>query len=186
MATNNTTNSIINFKNNFYGGTRANRFVVIPEWPEGVLVDPNDSTFKIVSASLPMVQVNNIAVPYRGRMINFAGDRQYSTWTVGVYDDSNSKNIWKGLHKWSEFLDGHYTHTVKDADYSYKKLQTTWKILQLGLNGDLNNPIKTITLYKCWPSVVGELNLNMSEVGFVGFSTTLTFDYINIEDNYNS
>jgi hypothetical protein len=53
----------------------------------------------------------------------------------------------------------------------------------LDLNG---NPIKTITLYKCWPSVVGEINLNMGEVGFVGFSATLTFDYLKIQDNYNS
>jgi hypothetical protein len=54
---------------------------------------------------------------------------------------------------------------------------------QLDANGEI---LKTITLYKCWPSVVDEISLNMAEPGFVGFSTTLTFDYIKIQDDYNS
>jgi len=88
------------------------------------------------------------------------------------------------LHQWAEFMDGHYTHKVKSNDFSYKKLQTTWRMKQLDANGKI---LKTITLYKCWPSVVDEIGLNMAEPGFVGFSTTLTFDYIKIQDkeNYN-
>lgn len=188
MATNNTPNtqsknSITNFKTNFNGGTRANRFEVIPTWPLNITVDGKDATFKIVSASLPMVQVNTVSIPYRGRLITFAGDRQYSTWTVGVYDDNNVNNIWKALHKWHEKIDGHYTHLVANDDFSYSSLQTTWQVRQYDANG---NTIKTILLYKCWPSVVGDISLSMGDVGFVGFSTTLTFDYIKIVDNYNN
>jgi hypothetical protein len=172
-------NSIINFKKGFNGGTRANRFKVIPQWPSDVSVSNKDSSFKIVSASLPATTINNISVPYRGRQISFPGDRMYSTWTVGVYDDNNTDNLWRGFQKWAELMDGHYTHTVYKNNYSYSELQTTWTIKQLDLNGDT---LKTIILYKCWPSVVGEINLNMAEVGIVGFSTTLTFDYINISD----
>jgi hypothetical protein len=181
MPSNN--NSIIAFKEGFYGGTRANRFIVSPTWPSKVSVNANDASFKVVSASLPVVQINTISVPYRGRNITFAGDRLYSTWAIGIYDDNNTQNIWKGLHKWVELMDGHYTHQVDGADYSYKKLQTTWNVKQLDSNG---NVLKTIYLYKCWPSVVGEINLNMGESSFVGFSATLTFDHIRIQDNYNS
>jgi hypothetical protein len=181
MATNN--NSIIAFKDGFNGGTRANRFIVSPTWPRGIAIGKNDASFKIVSASLPLVQVNTISVPYRGRQITFAGDRQYSTWAIGIYDDNNTQNIWTALHKWGENMDGHVTHKVANDNFSYSDLQTTWNIKQLDSNG---NVLKTITLYKCWPSVVGEISLNMGEGGFVGFSATLTFDYINIQDNYNS
>jgi hypothetical protein len=176
-------NSIIAFKEGFNGGTRANRFVVVPTWPQNIVVTDADSSFKIVSASLPAVQVNTISVPYRGRQITFPGDRQYSTWTIGVYDDNNTNNIWKALHRWGENMDGHYTHRVLNNNFSYSQLQTTWTVKQLDANGNL---LKTIYLYKCWPSVVGEIALNMGEVGFVGFSATLTFDYIKIQDNYNS
>jgi hypothetical protein len=177
-------NSITTFKEGFLGGTRANRFVVEPIWPTGINVPAEDSSFKMVSASLPASTMNTISVPYRGRLINFAGDRMYAPWNVGIYDDNNTNSIWKGLHQWAEFMDGHYTHKVKDNDFSYKKFQTTWRMKQLDANGLV---LKTITLYKCWPSVVDEISLNMAEPGFVGFSTTLTFDYIKIQDkeNYN-
>lgn len=182
MAINNS-NSIVQFKNGFNGGTRANRFVVRPDWPNGINVDPDDSTFKMVSASLPAVQINTISVPYRGRMITFPGDRQYGTWAIGIYDDNNTNNLWKALHTWGELMDGHYTHLVSNDDFAYTRYQTTWNIDQLDLNG---NVLKTITLYKCWPSVVGEIKLDMGEAGFVGFSTTLTFDYLKIDDNFNN
>jgi len=171
-------NSIIDFKESFNGGTRVNRFIVRPTWPAGVEVGNQDATFKIISASLPAVVVNTIAVPYRGRLINFAGDRQYSPWTVGVYDDGNAYNLWRSFQKWKEFLDGHYTHKVKNNDFAYRTLQTTWQVQHLDLNGD--NPIRTITLYKCWPSVISEINLNMGEVNFVSFSVQLTYDNIKI------
>lgn len=172
-------NSIIDFKQKFNGGTRANRFVVSPLWPTGINPPTNDSTFKIVSASLPAVTINTIPIPYRGRLISYAGDRQYSPWTVGIYDDNNSEGLWKAFQTWKERLDGHVTHTVHENNYSYSKLQTTWVMKQLSLNGE--NPIRRITLYKCWPSVVGEINLNMGEVNFVAFSVTLTFDNLRVE-----
>jgi hypothetical protein len=176
-------NSIISFKDGFNGGTRSNRFVVIPSWPSQITIPDEEAKFKIVSASLPATQVNTISIPYRGRQITFPGDRQYSTWTVGIYDDNNTNTLWKALHRWGEFMDGHVTHTVRNDNFSYSQLQTTWTVRQLDQNGGI---LKTIYLYKCWPSVVGQINLDMGEVGFVGFSATLTYDYIRIQDNFNS
>jgi hypothetical protein len=173
------TNSIIDFKNNFNGGTRANRFIVYPSWPVGISVPITDAQFKIVSASLPMATVNSISIPYRGRLINFAGDRQYSPWVVGIYDDGNSQNIWTALQRWKEALDGHWTHRVANNDFTYRTLQTTWRIDQLDVNA--NQVLRRIYLYKCWPSVIGEIGLNMGENDFVSFSATLTFDNIKIE-----
>jgi len=173
------TNSIIDFKNNFNGGTRANRFIVYPSWPVGISVPNRDAQFKIVSASLPMATVNSISIPYRGRLINFAGDRQYSPWVIGIYDDGNSQNIWTALQRWKEALDGHWTHRVANNDFAYRTLQTTWRIDQLDVNA--NQVLRRIFLYKCWPSVLGEIGLNMGENDFVSFSATLTFDNIKIE-----
>lgn len=173
------TNSIINFKNSFNGGSRANRFIVYPSWPTGVNVQTKDPTFKIVSASLPTLTVNSISLPYRGRLINFAGDRQYSPWVIGVYDDNNSRNLWSAFHRWKEFLDGHLTHKVANNNYSYNTLQRTWRVEQLNTNG--TDSIRSITLYKCWPSVVGEIGLNMGENNLVSFQVTLTFDHLKID-----
>lgn len=171
------TNSLINFKNNFNGGTRANRFVVFPVWPAGIGTGTNDNYFKIVSASLPTLTINSISVPYRGRLLNFAGDRQYSPWVVGVYDDANAKSIWSAFHQWKDRLDGHVTHTVDGNDFAYNTLQRNWRIVQTDVNGA---KIREITLLRCWPSVIGEIGLNMGENNLVSFPVTLTFDNVQI------
>jgi hypothetical protein len=171
-------NSITKFKDGFKGGSRPNRFEVVPTWPSGVSVPTEDGRFKIISASLPQAKINTIGVPYRGRTITFAGDRSYAPWLVGVYDDNNSQSLWRAFHQWKEDLDGHYNHTVKNNNYGYENLQTTWTVHQYDTNG--STIARTIRLYKCWPSVIGEINLNMGENNFVAFNVSLTFDYFEI------
>lgn len=175
-------NTISLFKDNFNGGTRANRFIVTPQWPSGISVNNNDATFKIISASLPLVQINTISIPYRGRLLNMPGDRQYSPWTIGVYDDNNTQGLWRAFQIWKERMDGHYTHKVDTSnnDYTFRQYQKTWTIQQLDINN--TDVLRTIYLYKCWPSVIGEINLNMGESNFVAFSVTLTFDNIKIQE----
>jgi hypothetical protein len=68
---------------------------------------------------------------------------------------------------------------VANNDFAYRTLQTTWRIDQLDVNA--NQVLRRIFLYKCWPSVIGEIGLNMGENDFVSFSATLTFDNIKIE-----
>lgn len=173
-------NSISVFKDNFNGGTRANRFLVYPQWPTNVAADPKAS-FKIVSATVPVAQINAISIPYRGRLINFAGDRQYTPWTIGVYDDGNVNNLWNSFQKWKELMDGHYTHrvTTTNNDFTYNQYQKTWTLEQLDINA--NQVIRRIILYRCWPSVIGEISLNMGESNFVAFNVTLTYDNFKID-----
>jgi hypothetical protein len=172
------TNSLINFKNSFNGGTRPNRFEVFATWPSAVTSRPGQSfKFKVVSASLPRAKINTIGIPYRGRTISYAGDRSYEPWIVGIYDDGESASTWRALNQWKEALDGHYNHKVANNDYSYSNLQTTWTVKQLGLNGNI---LRTINLYKCWPNVIGDISLNMGETNFVAFNVSLTFDHMEI------
>ena len=173
-------NSIQTFKQKFGGGTRANRFEVISTsgWPTGVSVDPTNTKFKVFAASMPQAEVGTITVPYRGRVLYFAGDRNYGSWIISVYDDSGSNNLWKAFNKWKELLDGHVTHTVANANYSYSNLQKNWKLNQLGLNGEV---LRTINLINCWPEQISNIDLNMSKADFAVFSVSLKFDYYEIE-----
>ena len=68
-------------------------------------------------------------------------------------------------------------------DYAYASLQTTWTIKQLDLNG---TPIRQINLFKCWPNVVGDINLNMGETNFVAFNVSLTYDHMEITSGINN
>lgn len=180
-----TSNSISTFKQNFNGGTRPNRFEVdmSSAFPTAVKVlKPNDKEkFKIYSASLPSATLGTIAVPYRGRYLNIAGDRDYKTWTIGIYDDNNQDNLWRTFHNWKDRIDGHVSHQVGGGvavnDFSFRGLQTTWRIKQLDLNGAL---IRQIDLFNCWPEAVSALNLEMDSVQFSTFSVNIIFDYFKI------
>jgi hypothetical protein len=172
-------NSLNQFKAGFKGGTRANRFRVIPTFPSTLGIGVNNvniSQFTIVSGSLPKADIGVIGVPFRGRMAYFAGDRQYSVWPIRVYDD-NGNALWRTFQRWKEKLDGHLTHQVANNDYAYSTLQTNFYIEQLGPNG---NVIRKIQLNRCWPSEVGGINFDLGSSEFVTFDVTLTFDNMEI------
>lgn len=180
-------NSIQAFKENFGGGSRANRFEIVNEssmWPTGVKVNAKEY-YKFYSSSLPRTEVGTVYVGYRGRTLSLAGDRSYTVWNISIYDDNNTTdNLWQAFHKWKEKLDGHINHQVDTAgsaggNYaSYKHLQKNWTINQLNINGD--KPIRTIKLINCWPSQIGGINLDMSSPNQGNFSVTMTFDWFEI------
>lgn len=186
-------NSIDTFKTNFKGGTRPNRFSVIATWPQNIgAANPVDmkkvTTFKISSAEFPESTVNSINTFYRGRKINFAGDRQYSPWTITVLDDTGNYSLWKIFHTWIEKIDGHQSHLYAGApDFDYSSHQTTFTLNQYGLNGGANNGIegdsgiRTIKLWNVWPISVEPFPLNMGDGSYVEFSVRLVFDYISFE-----
>ena len=179
-----TNNSIQSFKQAFNGGTRQNRFTapLAEVFPSVINFTPNIVTeqLKIVSASLPQALVGTISVPYRGRKLNFAGDREYQPWSITVYDDNNSQNLWQAFHSWKEALDGHVTHEVLGADFAYEKLKTNWVVLHLDLNG--GNTLRQIRLVGCWPEQVGGISLAMNQTDQALFQVSLRYDYFIIEE----
>lgn len=174
-------NTVQKFKENFNGGTRANRFEVISTsgWPGGVNLDKSETKFKIISATLPEATLGTIVVGYRGRNLHLGGDRAYKTWNISLYDDNNTNNLWRAFQKWKELLDSHTTHKVYNKDFAYKNLKKTWIINQLNINGDTS--IRSIVLHSCWPISVGALNMSMKEVNLATFSVSLQFDYFEIK-----
>lgn len=170
-------NSIDTFKRSFNGGTRPNRFEVISSFPASVLKPGQNEKYKIYASSLPRAELGTVQVPYRGRLLSFAGDRNYSSWSVSVYDDNNLDNLWRSFQSWKEKLDGHLTHQVVDNDFAYRKLQTNWTVNQLDLNGGV---LRTMIIYNCWPEQVGQLNFDMASSNQGQFSVSLAFDYYEI------
>jgi hypothetical protein len=181
-----TSNTIATFKQNFNGGTRPNRFEVdlSTAFPNNLIkvFQPNENEkFKIYAANLPQADLGTLQVPYRGRILHLAGDRNYTTWTIGVYDDNNNDNLWKSFQHWKDRMDGHETHQVGGAvavnEFSFRSLQTTWRISQLDLNGRI---IRKMELYNCWPEQVSALNLDMNSSKFSVFSVNIVFDWYKV------
>lgn len=184
-------NSINEFKNNFFGGTRPNRFSVSATWPTTLnkAENINDQTkFKIIATVIPESTVEVITVPYRGRPINFAGDRKYSPWDITVYDDSETLNLWRVFQQWLEHIDGSANHkyigaSATNKDFSYKNHQKTFTLYQYDYNGEQTNAARTIVLHNAFPSSVGQIAMDMSENGLVTFPVQIMYDYLTFESN---
>lgn len=175
------------FKSGFNGGTRANRFEVIGSFPNGVSPQPI-TKFHIFSSSIPAGTLGSIVIPWRGRNVFEAGDREFQPWVVGVYDDTGTKNIWRAMHSWSVLLNKHENNRVAYGQNAYfsdelsnggNALLKTWTVRQLN---DCNEVLKIIDLYRCFPAVVSEIPLDMGNGNAVQFPVTLSFDYCKIRN----
>ncbi len=172
--------TIDNFKNNFKGGTRTNRFRLRGTFPG----NPGWTTFHVSAASLPQATLIPQVFDYRGRKLVLPGDRIYgaqpggTSWAVTVLDDTGNNTIWSQLQSWSNSINNHELNTgTQTNSNNYKRLD--WFIEQLDLN--CTNVLKRVQLYGCWPSAVGQIDLNMtSSDEYVTFESTFVFDYMDV------
>lgn len=174
--------SLNQFKTDFLGGTRQNRFVITG----GIPYDGGQiSSFHIRSSLIPTLQTSTVSYDYMGRKSFFPGEKMYSTWSVAVLDDpkSTEHNLWKKFQNWQNQINNHYTNTSDltlgtTNEPSYKAFG--WRVDQLDLNG---NTLKTFMLNGCWPRSVNEIGLNMSRPNVLNtFNVIFVFDTIQIFD----
>ena len=73
------------------GGARANQFKVTMPFPgySAVGGETSDLAFLCQATSLPGMTLTNVAVPFRGRVLNIAGDRSFNPWSVTVMNDTD-------------------------------------------------------------------------------------------------
>jgi hypothetical protein len=186
--------SIQTFIDNFEGGTRKNRFrVKMTSGPSYVISNIDD--FHIESAALPTSIITTNPIDYQGRRILYPGDRIYSgdgfnVWTMRVLDDLDNptssaihKNLWKGLHAWSDSINDHVTNTGNALEFG------TIVVEQLNLNAKDSstlNPagveggvLKSATLIDCWPQSISTIDFEMqARDQYNYFDVTFCFKYV--------
>ena len=82
---------IDDFKANLIGGgARANQFRVTITPPPGIAIglDVRRSSFLAKASNLPGQTLGEIAIPFRGRNIYIAGDREFETWSTTFINDT--------------------------------------------------------------------------------------------------
>ena len=83
---------IDDFKANLIGGgARANQFRVTITPPPGIAIglDVRRSSFLAKASNLPGQTLGEIPVPFRGRNIYIAGDREFETWSTTFINDTD-------------------------------------------------------------------------------------------------
>jgi hypothetical protein len=200
--------SITDFKQQFNGGTRANRFYVegsIPSFNSiagNISSTPAFTNFHIRSTQIPQLSTKTLSYDFFGRKYHYPGEKDYGTWSFVVLDDytNGDGNLWKKFHSWQDAINNH------DSNYSFqartsgtnntgagvqqdsaKYKANNWRIQHLNLNGEdsTQNPyLKTFVMHGCWPTSVQPISFNMGNPNSLNsFVVIMVYDYIELLAN---
>lgn len=152
-----------------HGGARPSQFEMQIFWPTAVPLGRDaelDFRFLCSIAEIPGSTIGNIKVPYFGRQLYYAGDRDFEPLTVTVINDEDFK-VRHALEEWMRAITGH-SSTVSEfgggisaADASG---MTTYvaeaQVIQYSRNGSGGGPTQAYRFVGLWPAKLGAIPLN--------------------------
>jgi hypothetical protein len=167
--------NIADFKSQMIGGgARPNQFRVEMTFPSYVtlgVVAGQRAQFLCKAAQLPASTIETLPVLYRGRPVNFAGERTFQPWTVTIYNDT-SFNIRNALEQWQSGIQNYNTTNgrVNPTDY-----QVDLQVHQLDRNGAT---IKTYKFVDAFPTNVSAIGLDYEQQNAIEqFDVEFTYNF---------
>ena len=170
--------NISNFKANglVYGGARPSLFNVEMPAPAGIGIDNVSlDKFRFVcrSAALPASTVSEIPVPYFGRRIKVAGQRDFADWPVAVMNDEDF-SVRAMFEAWSNALNRHVSN-VRDPNISSENYKVDLTVNQYSKDGNI---IRSYVLVGAFPTNIGAIALNWDTSNQIEeFNVTFAYDY---------
>ena len=151
---------IDDFKANLVGGgARANQFRVTINSPAGIAIglDNRRTSFMARATSLPAQTMDPIEVPFRGRKIYIAGDREFGDpWSVTFINDTDFM-IRNAMERWMNGINNLASGSGVNNPSDY---QTDLIVEQLDRD---NTTLKAYIFRSAWPVNIGEIELNSDQ-----------------------
>jgi len=136
------------------GGARPNHYLVRFNFPVGIEEGSGDKkSYLCKAASLPESTIGIVNVPFMGRSVKVAGDKEFADWTVTMLTDTDFDGR-RSFEKWMSLLNGHLTNIslVNNPLLYYANLSVDI------LSRD-SSVIYTVNMVGCFPTNVGEVSL---------------------------
>ena len=152
--------NIDDFKANLIGGgARANQFRVTLTPPPGIAIglDVRRTSVLVTASNLPASNLQEIAVPFRGRNIYITGDRPApEQWSVTVYNDTDFM-IRNAMELWQNGINSYVDNTglISPSDY-----QTDLTVEQLDRDDTV---LKSYIFRNSFPVTIGQIDLSSAE-----------------------
>lgn len=124
--------------------------------------------FMVKAAELPESQVGTIGVPYFGRIVKYAGDRQFGPWNVTVINDEDFA-IRNAMESWSNALNSHITN-FRTAPFDYKAQA---QVTQYAKDGTI---LREYTFEGLYPTNISPIGLGWADQDTIE-EFTVTFEY---------
>lgn len=156
------------------GGARPNQFYVQLTFPSYVglgVVAGQQAQFLCRSAQLPASTIEPITTLYRGRPVQFAGERTFQPWTVSIYNDT-SFNIRNALEVWQNGIQNYNTTLGRTNPRDY---QVDLSVYQLDRSGAI---IKSYKFVDAMPVNIGPIQLDFDQQNQIEqFDVEFTYNY---------
>lgn len=155
------------------GGARANQFRVELAFPQYVSAGPlvgQQAQFLCKGAQLPASTIENIPLNYRGRVVNVAGERTFTPWTVTIINDTNF-SIRNAMEIWSNGAQNYATTRGRTNPREY---QVDLNVHQLDRNGAI---VKSYKFHDAYPITISAIELS--------YDTTNAVEEYTVEFQYN-
>ena len=135
------------------GGARNNLFKVTCNFPAYARGNVELASFMIKSAQLPSSIITPITIPFRGRQLQIAGDRQFEAWGISVINDTGME-IRNSFERWMSGINANAINTGRSnpADYT-----VDMAVEQLNKAGDVT---KRYDLRGVFPSAISAIDLS--------------------------
>ena len=141
------------------GGARPNQFRVELTFPSYVtlgVVAGARAQILCKAAQLPASTIETLPVLYRGRPVNFAGERTFQPWTVTVYNDTTF-GIRNALEQWQSGIQNYNTTSGRTNPTDY---QVDLSVHQLDRNGAI---IKSYKFVDAFPTTISAIGLDYEQ-----------------------
>jgi hypothetical protein len=155
------------------GGARPNQFrveLVFPSYVTLGVVAGQRAQFLCKAAQLPASTIETLPVLYRGRPVNFAGERTFQPWTVTIYNDTTF-GIRNALEQWQSGIQNYNTTNGRTNPTDY---QVDLNVHQLDRNGAI---IKSYKFVDAFPTNIAAVPLD--------FETQNAIEQFDVEFTYN-
>ena len=155
------------------GGARPNQFKVTLPFPGYASVggETSDLAFLCRATAIPGQTVGPIAIPFRGRQLQIAGDRTFEPWAITVMNDTDFK-LYRAFERW---MNGINNMTDNEGIANPADYQVDAFVDQLDRNG---NTLKSYTYRGLFPVTLDSIALNYNTNDTIEeFGVSFQFQY---------
>jgi hypothetical protein len=128
--------------------------------------------FMVKAAQLPASNLGTITVPYFGRQIKIAGDREFAAWTVTIINDEDFL-IRNAMEQWMHSINSHAGNIREFGSASPLLYKSNAQITQFSKTGV---PIREYTFSGMFPTEVSAIDMNWETQNTIE-EFTVTFEY---------
>ena len=165
--------TLAEFKANFQSGARPTLYNVTLNFPAVVAGGDASRKFQFTCkvASIPGTTSGRIDVPYMGRKVKLAGDRDFADLQITVINDIDWV-VRTAFERWMQMINGHAENVgaTRLSDYSVDML-----LEQLGRDG---NTIASYQFVGVFPTDVEAIGLSYEQIDTIEeFGVTLAYQW---------